>query len=380
MPPRDDAPEAVASTPASQSSSPVLPHAVAVRRRRRFSNAWVVLLICIGSVLAYANSFTGEFVFDDIDTIVENATLRSWDNLRAAFTTDLWAFRDQSHHGFVPPPLPYYRPLFTWMLTVEYHLIGLWPPGWHVVNLVLHILCSILVFLLIELLCANRRLALFTSLLFAVHPIHTQSVAWISGMTDPLFAVFFLASFLCYVRAHGGLVPPEHRRRGVYLTLSLLLFVVAAFSKETALSLIVLVFGYEFIRFTGGMRRRLAGAVRGTVPFVVASLVYLIPRWLVLGERMWTNPQAPERPLSATLLTLPFVLCSYLYHLLWPVELSLTYATRFVTSPASARLHPPNGGAREHRRDVDGLPKAGQPQCLVCTRPARRPPAPGPAD
>lgn len=297
---------------------------------QRLSPARVILLICLFSFLAYANSLGGDFVFDDTDQIVENQNIRSWDNLAKAFTTHVWAFRERSGALNVPPPLPYYRPLFTVMLTVEYHLFGLWPQGWHLVSLLLHVLCATGVFYVILRLSGRNLVALFASILFAVHPIHAESVSWISGMTDPLFGVFFLASFCLYLKSRA---PGIENRRA--LMLSLVMFVLAAFAKETSLSLVVLVFGYELIETSRQKTERFIIASKRALPYAAAALIYLVPRYLVLGELMWKNPQAPDRPLSYTLLTLPFVICSYVAHLLWPIGLSVTYNTHFVTSATS---------------------------------------------
>jgi protein O-mannosyl-transferase len=297
------------------------------------SPARTLLLISLFSFLAYANSLGGAFVFDDTDQIVENQNIRSWDNLATAFTTHVWAFREQSGALNVPPPLPYYRPLFTVMLTVEYHLFGLWPQGWHLVSLLLHLLCAAGVFYVILRMSGRNLLALFAAIVFAVHPVHTESVSWISGMTDPLFGVFFLASFYLYLKAR---VPADRgpRTQGMFV-FSLVIFVFAAFAKETALSLVVLVFGYEMIESSGKKAERFITATKRALLYAAAALVYLVPRYLVLGELMWRNPQAPDRPLTYTLLTLPFVICSYVAHLLWPVGLSVTYNTHFVTSVTS---------------------------------------------
>ena len=295
--------------------------------------ARLLLLICLFSFLAYANSLGGEFVFDDTDQIVENQNIRSWDNLQKAFTTHVWAFRDQSASLDTPPPLPYYRPLFTVMLTVEYHLFGLWPQGWHLVSLLLHILCSVGVFYVVRQLSSNSLIALIASVLFSVHPVHVESVSWISGMTDPLFAVFFLTAFYFYLKARSA--GDSDHSRGRAMILSLALFVLAAFAKETALSLVVLVFGYELVMASGYVTSRLKAALARTSPYVAVAMIYLIPRYLVLGELMWKNPQAPNRPVGYTLMTLPFVICSYVFHLLWPIGLSVTYQTSFVTSVTS---------------------------------------------
>src|SRR5262249_41561147 len=134
----------------------------------------IVLLIFLASFLAYANSLGGEFVFDDTDQIVENQNIRSWDNLAKAFTTHVWAFRERSGALDAPPPLPYYRPLFTVMLTAEYHLFGLWPQGWHLVSVLLHILCGVGVFYVILMSSKRRIVALLAALVFAVHPVHAE--------------------------------------------------------------------------------------------------------------------------------------------------------------------------------------------------------------
>jgi Flp pilus assembly protein TadD len=301
----------------------------------RIGTARTVLVICLLSSLAYANSLGGGFVFDDTEQIVENQDVRSWNNLAKAFTTHVWQFRDRPGALDLPPPLPYYRPLFTAMLTVEFHLFGLWPQGWHLVSLLLHVLCAIGVFYVALLMSGRSAVAVMASALFAVHPVHAESVSWISGMTDPLFGVFFLASFYFHLKARAT----SNRRA---LGLSLVLFVLAAFAKETALSLVLLVFAYEMVS-TESNRPRLARALKRARPFAAAALIYLIPRYLVLGELMWKNPQAPDRPLALTILTLPFVIWSYISHLIWPIGLSVTYATRFVTSAASPNFLLPAG-------------------------------------
>lgn len=295
------------------------------------STARTILLICLCSFLAYANSLGGEFVFDDTDQIVENQNIRSWDNFGKAFTTHVWAFRQRPGTLNAPPPLPYYRPLFTVMLTAEYHLFGLWPQGWHLVSLLLHILCAVGVFYVILLMSGGRFVAIIAALIFAVHPVHAESVSWISGMTDPLFGVFVLASFYLYLQTRQSSEGASRRA----LVLSLLMFVLATFAKETALSLVLLVFGYELAASPGPRIRGVLNAAKRAAPYAAVALIYLLPRYLVLGELMWKNPQAPDRPLAYTLLTLPFVVCSYLAHLLWPVGLSVTYNTHFVTTATS---------------------------------------------
>lgn len=305
----------------------------------------VILLICLLSFLAYANSLGGEFLFDDQEMIVENQDLRSWDNLARVFKTHAWAFRERPDNLNVPAPLPYYRPVLWVLLTIEYHLFGTWPQGWHIVNLLMHILCSIGVYYVLLLMSGRNRVAMIAALSFAVYPVHAESVSWISGITDPLYSAFYLASFYLYLKYCDRKrkspvssridVEQASHRKSLLLIVSLLMFAVAAFSKETALSLVLLVFGYEIIDSSLTGFARLRRALAQALPYFAVAMAYMIPRFLVLGEAMFRNPQAPERPLAYTLLTLPFVICSYIFHLAWPVGLSVTYDTHFVTDVAT---------------------------------------------
>jgi len=304
--------------------------------------ARTAFLICVLSLLSYANSLGGDFVFDDTDQIVENQDIRSWDNLGRAFTTHVWAFREKPEALRVPIPPPYYRPLFTILFTIEYKLFGLWPQGWHLVSLLLHILCSIGVFYVL-LLLANRGVAALAAMLFAVYSIHVESVSWISGVTDPLFGLFFLASFYFYLKYKREL------RRSL-LVWSLAMFALSTLSKETALSLVLLIFCAELIEGTGktaasspqasmsGTGARLTRAAVMTLPYFGVAVLYLIPRYLVIGGISWDNPHTYGGPFVDVMLTIPFVICSYFLHLIWPVNLSITYFTSFETSVASPRF------------------------------------------
>src|SRR5438874_10732158 len=95
-----------------------------------------LFLIVAATVLAYANSLGGAFVFDDTKQIAGNPALRSWSNIARAFTSDVWSFQRGTLTKDIPPP--YYRPLFTAYLTLNYQIFGLWEPGWHLMNLLVH--------------------------------------------------------------------------------------------------------------------------------------------------------------------------------------------------------------------------------------------------
>jgi tetratricopeptide (TPR) repeat protein len=323
----------------------------------RLDTRRAVLLICLCGCLAYANSLGGAFVFDDTDQITQNPSIRSWTNLARAFTTHVWAFREGPDAMGMPPPPAYYRPLFTVMLTVEYHLFGLWPQGWHVVSLALYLLCAAGLYRVLLLISGKREVALIASALFVVFPVHSESVSWISGMTDPLFAVFLFASFWLYLRFRA-----DGSKR--LLALSLMMYLMSVLSKETAVSLPILVFIYELIESrkgqrhppaeplskgskpsdgrTGGRATRIAAG--RTLPYLAITTLYLIARLLVLKGFTWTEQQGHHGSLSEALLTLPLTVCTYILHLMWPINLSPMYNTHYVTEIGALEFLLPAAG------------------------------------
>jgi hypothetical protein len=115
--------------PESGASTPIVSNSLLSESRALF-------LTIAATVLVYANSLSGAFVFDDTKQIVGNPSLHSWSNIFRAFSNDVWSFQRGTLSKDIPPP--YYRPLFTIYLTIKYKLFGLWEPGWHIMNLVVH--------------------------------------------------------------------------------------------------------------------------------------------------------------------------------------------------------------------------------------------------
>src|SRR5439155_16032108 len=117
----------------------------------------ILFLIVAATVLVYANSLSGAFVFDDTKQIVGNPALHSWSNIFRAFSSDVWSFQRGTMTADIPPP--YYRPLFTTYLTLNYKLFGLWEPGWHLMNLLVHVAATVAVYFLLKRLSGNRLVA-----------------------------------------------------------------------------------------------------------------------------------------------------------------------------------------------------------------------------
>jgi Flp pilus assembly protein TadD len=301
-----------------------------------FTESRALFLTIAATILVYANSLSGSFVFDDTKQIAGNPALRSWGNILRAFTNDVWSFERGTLTTDIPPP--YYRPLFTIYLTLNYQLFGLWEPGWHLMNLLVHTLATVFVYYLLRRLSRDNMSAFVTALLFGLHPAHVESVSWISGIPDPLAALFYVPSLLWYVRYRE-----DGNRK--WLAASVVAYGLAALCKETPLVLPLVLVVWELARSQAkkNLVLRLKESIPKLVPYGVVAVAYLALRFSVLGRISWKHPFMAQVPDSAIWMTVPYVFVNYLRHLIAPFHLSLIYGTSFITNAGSSRFLLPVG-------------------------------------
>ncbi|XP_059617284.1 protein O-mannosyl-transferase Tmtc3 [Phlebotomus argentipes] len=152
-------------------------------------------IIAFTCVLCYHNSLNCSFVFDDISAIKENKDLRPHTPWKNIFFNDFWGTpmqKEQSHKS--------YRPLCVLTFRWNYSFHGLEPAGYHLVNLLLHTLVSLMYFRMCTMFLPEL-MSFAAAMLFAVHPVHTEAVTGVVGRAETLSSVFFLAAFLSYARA-----------------------------------------------------------------------------------------------------------------------------------------------------------------------------------
>jgi protein O-mannosyl-transferase len=192
--------------------------------------AALVLIVFV----VYANSLNNDFVFDDKVVILDNRLLRSLSNLPQLLIASYRPFRDLSH-------------------ALDFALWGENPFGFHLTNIIIHAANSLLVLLLVRRFTGELLTSALAALIFAVHPIQTDAVAYISGRRDILFALFYLASFHLYL---------NHRKNRSFLSFVLFigLWGCSLLSKEMAVSLPLFIFLWSFCNgweeTTGGWWRR----------------------------------------------------------------------------------------------------------------------------
>ena len=264
------------------------------------------VVVILGAVLPYLNCLTNDFVWDDRPLIVQDYHLRSPRHMGAIFTRDFFSHSDEEvKYG-------YYRPLITLSYMGDLFLWGLNPAGFHLTNLLFHIANSWMVYLLAVRLFPSRRvLAAGTALLFAVHPVHVESVAWIAGRTDVICVFFFLLAFLLSMAGDET----AGRRSVLFLPLSLASLLLALLAKETAVVFPLIVFVYEYIR----RGENFGGAMKKALPSASIVTLYLVLRFFV--ARVEPGPKGAEFPL---VLFLSMLKAFWLYclKLVWPVGLS----------------------------------------------------------
>jgi tetratricopeptide (TPR) repeat protein len=301
----------------------------AVSWHEHFTESRVLFLLLAVTVLVYANSLGGAFLYDDPKQIVGNSQLHSWSNILQAFGSDVWSFQRGTSTADVA--LPYYRPLFTVYLTLGYQLFGLWTPGWHLMNLLVHASATLMVYYLLRRLSGNWLIAALAATLFGLHPAHVESVSWISGIPDALAALCYVPALLWYAR---------YREDGgkKWLASSAIAFAFSALCKESALSLPLVIAVWEMARAKSGLVLRLKNAALALTPYVIVTAGYLTVRLAVLGKLSWDHPMMARVPDTAIWMTVPAVVMSYLQHLIAPFYLSLIYGLPFVTSAADWRF------------------------------------------
>jgi tetratricopeptide (TPR) repeat protein len=265
----------------------------------------LIALILLG-FLVYSNSLHGAFIWDDTGLVKNNVYIRSFSNLRYIFTQNIGQGAQKRY--------TFYRPiqLLTYMIDCNFWKLNV--VGYHLTNIILHILVAVSIFFLVNNLFKNKVISLFTSLLFIVHPIHTEAVAYISGRAESLYALFVLVSFIFYVKLH------ENYNIKYYFII-LFSFILSLLSKENALIFPAILCVYHFI-----FRKKIIKKI--FLPVIFIDLIYILTRVT------WLDFSIPGRLKDVTLLQrLPGffdAISVYMRLLLLPFNLHMEYGIRIL--------------------------------------------------
>jgi hypothetical protein len=265
---------------------------------------WKLLLLVIVSFLAFIPSLNNDFVnWDDIVYIMNNdmITSFSWINLQKIFSTYF---------------MGNYHPFILLSFSFDYNLFKLSPHGYHVHNLLLHIINTFLVYtFFFHLLKKNVNVAVTIALLFAIHPMHVESVAWVSERKDLLYTAYFFLSLIAY------LLYLQRGKASLYF-LAILLFTFSLLSKAQAVTLPLVLFLVDYF-----LNRKFDWKTfLEKVPFLILSLLFGVVAIFAQQSNNFINPSGI--PISDSLFYAPYGLFIYLIKFLLPF-----YQTAIYTYP-----------------------------------------------
>ena len=263
-----------------------------------------IALIRVGIILfltlvSYHPATEGEFIWDDDNYVTNNYTLKSITGLR-----DIW---------FKPSAIPQYYPLVHTTFWIEYHLWQLNPLGYHLSNIFLHLISAILVWNLMSTLTIPG--AWLIGVVFAIHPVHVESVAWITERKNVLSGFFYLLSCIAFVKYINSnrQTTDKHAPRYALYGVSLFLYLCALLSKTVTCTLpvtivIILWWRDEFVSrrtiihllpffvigtilglFTVHLEKYQVGAhgAEWDIPFLGRCIIAGRALWFYLGKIVW---------------------------------------------------------------------------------------------
>jgi protein O-mannosyl-transferase len=268
--------------------------------------ALVALTFCV-----YLNAFGNEFLWDDVVLIVNNPAIKHWETAPSLLAGDILPGPAES------PQSNYFRPLQMLSYALDYQVWGLSPFGFHFTSTLLHALAAVLLFGLGRRLLGDPGPAFAAAALWAVHPVHTEAVTYLSGRSDPLGGVCLLAALLAFLR-------DREERSWRWRTLSLTAFFLALLAREAALAWLLLL---PLVDLALDQRQQAESprtpwrerVLWRYTPFLAVAAVYLGLRGLVTDLAPMAAATA-QVSLGRRLLTMLEVVVRYLAFLVMPAE------------------------------------------------------------
>ncbi len=274
----------------------------------RFSSPLLLLfLVAATTMLAYIPAMQGGFIWDDDDYVTQNPVIQSSDGLAR-----IW---------LEPASLPQYYPMVHTTFWIEYHLWQLNPRGYHTTNVLLHLVGAILLFFILKRLRVPAPL--MAAAVFALHPVHVESVAWITERKNTLSGLFFMLSLLAWLHWRP-LAGDGRSMRGstkLYI-LSFAAFCLALLSKSVTCSLpavILLLVWWKENRIT-------RNDLLATLPMFAVGLVMAMVTASMEVTHVVARGEAWDLSLVERCLVAGRALWFYAYKLLLPLNLSFNYA------------------------------------------------------
>ena len=282
---------------------------------------WPLLaaLVILAAALPYWRSLGYDFVWDDVAIVDAKLDVRGPGDLARIWSTPFDSFLG------APMRQPnYFRPLVLLTLASDRALSGNAPAGYHLTNVAWYAIACVFLWLFAWELSGRPLAAAAGTVIFALHPTHPESVAFISGRTDLIAGAFLFASL--WAAARWG---PSIKRVVLKLIPASLLLLLALYSKEVAFFASPLLL---LVLWVGDRRLRARDLLAAAIPILLAQGIYWACRISVLGAH--TVPAAsPVEGTLSQILTSVATLARYIPLLLFPVSLSASHQVTVLKSP-----------------------------------------------
>lgn len=285
-----------------------------MRRRTIFSFKYAALFfLVLITTVAFSRSLNHQFVWDDQPIILENLHLRNVDNIPSFFSPHYWKYIHPGTKG-------QYRPLRTVSFALSYHFWKFRPFGYHITNLIFHVLNVLLVYVVVVGLFKKPAVAFLSALLFALHPIHVESISWVKNRTDLFALFFFLLSLICYMKY----LPVAHKiqrtaQQPLWIVLSCLFFIFSLMGKEIAITLPAVLALYVFY-FHPSPRNK--AAYTSLLPFLGIAGFYLFFIFILINKGLPPDPDAITLYADIHLFLIIQTISSYISLALLPIKLN----------------------------------------------------------
>lgn len=298
---------------------------------------WIgVLLIAVASFLVYSNTFSSSWHLDDYDNILKNPGIHLNDlyprSVIQSFhaSIDGGAYRGDS----------LYRPVPMFTFAVNWYLGQSDVHGYHVVNLMIHIVSGILLFMTMDLMLQSpniktsdpktrHQIALLAALIWAIHPIQTSAVTYIVQRMASMAGMFYVAGLLLYLKFRYA---SGYLKKSVFILLYIITFALAMGTKQNSILLpfaTVLMEVVCFRRMSSRMWRKVLG-----IGLIISVFAFIYVYFWTGGNVASLLNGYETRPYSPMerLYTQFRVVCFYLYQLFYPVTSNFSAEHEFIIS------------------------------------------------
>lgn len=230
-------------------------------------SSWLLILV---AAIFFQKVLTCGFVYDDVALVLMNPYVKNAHLWRQVFLTPMWSFLGKGAQG------TFYRPLGVFLFWLVCRVAGLNPAPYHILQLILYSLGIWTVYRISRKLLPSEVAALAGALLWTLHPMHVEAVAWVSAIPDIACGLFCLLGFAAFLRAEAQ-PPPAFRHHA----LAAAVFFPALFFKEFAFAFPLLILAYWFCFSSGKswLRRAL-----DWLPYALAVVICTVIRVALMGR------------------------------------------------------------------------------------------------